>query len=697
MKKAVIAIMAAAFAGAFATSPQIQNTNKVYDILGRKSDKVTAQRVIANTPKAKSSLIEDNQQFSSISSAKRTALMLRAADENTLAVGQDINSSFELLAGPFATPKAARKDTKLVFLGWGKHSKDRGWDIPHTDRTQWDDEEAYRCWIVAAQILNHTYMKKMGKSMTESTVSTKLLTQDEIKYHVFHNKMDKTNYTPENDFPFAGRGSGTNEDIVEAMNFALGTTDSKFYGSFRSDDYKEWSKTHNVEAQVTRTLAYGNPVIIGEDEHVMIVDAYAKDSKGAIWIRLLNPNNNGSFQWRNIKSVNFSGIGLVAYSQINPPYSDKRIHMDSDGDGLMDFDEEERFKTNFKNKSYDWDTDGDGVSDKDEILAYTLRHIPDYTLPVGGANDPSEQPYNMWNHVFITSSGNNEWADANLNGVRAEKDPTEQGSNTFDPRPVYATDDTPRGFHIYALGNINVGKNVTLGTVTMGSEKSSTGTTITVSAKDGPVTLYTQGGVVFNGGAEINTLEKFSDRNIGVSLSNGSTIKRFQDSNPRKNWAWQVKTDLPPISCGVTESVIKPGKTFTLKNGEMRKSLRVMDGATLVLEPGEMYIKNLILNEGAKVKYSNSMTTLHIQGTVTWAASNSTDLSETRKSNAKNLKLIHHGTSTLTITSGWYGNIYAPNADLKLGSNGGHIYGHIVGKNIDIAEGTSYNSSFISR
>lgn len=696
MKKKIITITAMALANAFATSPQVQNASKVYDILGRTYDKVTAQRVIKNSPTVQAQITEDNFQYSSLPTSKSPLLKVREPDENTLAVGQDINFPYQIMVGPYATPKAARKDTKLLFLGWGKHIEERGWDKTHVNNSHWDDEEAYRCWIVAAQEMNHAYMKKLGKSMAEQSPNRMLMTQDEIKFHVFHNKMDEADYTPVNDFPLGGRGAASNEYITEALNFALGTNDTKFYGDFgASTDFTEWKSKNNVMSNITRSLAVSKvPVVIGENEHIMVVDAYAFSTSGVLWIRLLNPNNDGSFQWRTFKSVNICGIAVVPQNQVNPSYSDPLIHKDSDNDGIMDFDEKYRFHTKYTNKNVDWDSDGDHISDKEEIRAYTLRALPDYIVPSEGmSSDPSERPLNTWNNVFIANAGKNYWADANKNGKNAELDPLEQGNNNFNPRPVYATDDVPTGIDIYALETINVGSNVDLNTVDMAAEKASSGTTITVSANSrSNVTLYTQGSVVFNGGAKIHTLEKFSDNNsINVNLSNGSKIEWFQDNNPQKNWPWQVKTDLPSISCGTKETLVKSGVTFTLKNGAKYSSLRIMGGATLVLEPGEVYIKSLTLYEGAKVKYSNSLTTIHINGNVIWNAQNSSAYVESRKSYVNKLKLIHHGTATLNITSGWYGKIYAPNANVNLGSNGGDIYGRFVGKNINIAPGTRYN------
>lgn len=697
MKKKVITITAMALANAFATSPQIQNASKVYDILGRKYDKVTAQRVIKNIPASKAQVTDDYYQYSSFPTSRRAALKVRQPDANTLAVGQNINFAITSMYGPYATPMAARKDTRLLVLGWGKHIEEHGWDTTHTHISHWDDEESFRCWIVAAQEMNHAYMNKLGRTMDKNSLNKKPITQDEIKFYVFHDTTN-ANYTPVDDFPLGGKGGASNENIEKALNYALGTTGTKFYGDFRSSDFTVWSSTNNVKTYITRTLSLNKaPVVIGEGEHIMVVDAYAYSTSGELWIRLLNPNNDGSFQWRTFKSVNICGISVVPQNQVNPPYSDSLIHKDSDRDGIMDFDEIKRFGTNYLNKKTDGDSDGDHVSDKDEIRAYTLRAIPKYEVPIGGvSSDPSERPYNMWNNVFIVNAEQNVWADANHNGINAEKDPNEQGSNNYNPRPVYATDDAPEGIDIYARETINIGSNAYIRNTTIAAEKVSSGTTVTVSAKSssGSITVYTQGGVVFNGGAKIHILEKFSDNNnINVSLSNGSRIEWFQDNNPRKNWAWQVKTDLPSISCGVNETLVKSGKTFTLKNGSKYSSLRVMDGATLVLEPGEVYIKSLTLYAGSKVQYGNGKTTIHISGGVTWNAKNSTNTDQTRKSYANNFKLIHHGTAALNISSGWYGHIYAPNADLNLGSNGGDIFGKLVGKNINIASGTYYYSA----
>ena len=692
MKKKIITITAMALANAFATSPQIQNASKVYDILGRKYDKVTAQRVIKNIPASKAQVTDDYYQYSSFPTSRRAALKVRQPDANTLAVGQDINFAITSMYGPYATPMAARKDTRLLVLGWGKHIEEHGWDTTHTHISHWDDEESFRCWVVAAQEMNHAYMNKLGRTMDKNSLNKKPITQDEIKFYVFHDTTN-ANYTPVDDFPLGGKGGASNENIEKALNYALGTTGTKFYGNFRSSDFTVWSSTNNVKTYITRTIALSKaPVVIGEDQHIMVVDAYAYSTSGELWIRLLNPNNDGSFQWRTFKSVDICGISVVAQNQVNPRYSIPEIHKDSDGDGIMDFDEIKRFGTNYLNKKTDGDSDGDHVSDKDEIRAYTLRAIPKYEEPED--SDPSVKPYNMWKNVLIVNAGKNYWADGNKNGTRAEMDPDEQGTNDFNPRPIYGTYDVPTGFDIYAREKINIGSNVSLGYVSMAAEKASSATTVTVSANSGNITLYTQGGVVFNGGAKIRILEKFSkNNNINVSLSNGSQIELFQDNNPRENWAWQVKTDLPSISCGVNETVVKSGKTFTLKNGAKYSSLRVMSGATLEIEPGEVYIKNLVLNEGTNVKHGSvGLTKIHIMGNATWKAQNIKDQFVNLRSRVKKFQLIHHGTGALNITSGWYGDIYAPNADLNLGSNGGHIYGRLVGKNINIASGTNYEN-----
>jgi hypothetical protein len=69
-----------------------------------------------------------------------------------------------------------------------------------------------------------------------------------------------------------------------------------------------------------------------------------------------------------------SGIWVGPASAPNARNDESSIAIDTDGDGIMDFDELNRFHTDFKLP----DTDGDGFSDKDDIRKYVFDSSGNY-------------------------------------------------------------------------------------------------------------------------------------------------------------------------------------------------------------------------------------------------------------------------------------------------------------------------------
>ncbi len=69
----------------------------------------------------------------------------------------------------------------------------------------------------------------------------------------------------------------------------------------------------------------------------MIIDAYRYSLSKRLDIRLLNTDNDGTVEWRSLRSTEIKGF-IAAEVSGRVRNSDERIHTDSDGDGLMDFD-----------------------------------------------------------------------------------------------------------------------------------------------------------------------------------------------------------------------------------------------------------------------------------------------------------------------------------------------------------------------
>ncbi|MCQ2049484.1 MAG: hypothetical protein MJZ22_00510 [Candidatus Saccharibacteria bacterium] len=679
MKKITTISMALAAANAFAISPQVKNADDAYDILGRQYDKVSASRVInTSSATAQNKFLMQNDKEEHVFPALRKA---KDPDENTLAVG--VNPSFAVreTKGPYSVPSKARKDTKMLVLGWGKHALDRDWSHPHDNHPMYDEEEAYRCWIVAAQELNRAIVTKKGGLPSGKNY----LTQDEIKYRVFHKAGNLVS-----DFPFITAGGGDASRMEAAISKAIGV--SSGVKVYERTEFDEYAATHDVKAEVLSTIAGGFPAYIGEGDHVMLADAYVVDYRGDAWIRLLNPDNNGSFQWRKIKSVDFGLIATYPKTGLTAIYSDSRILKDSDEDGICDFDEIVRFGTNPNL----WDTDGDYESDYDEILNYTLKHIPPYIT-----DSKYEDLYTSALNTSVVGNMKEEiWADPNKDGIRQEKD---HGNSLGNTLPLYVEKDVPGKFVIYALNNLTMGagskcklREDVNGPTTTGCDVAAAGTSSNYAVNFGTeragvyeTSIYTKGGVKLTSSAVAKYIHIFRYSHEAPTKESGAVISQFWARENPDAWPWQVGTDVGSISVGTTALTVPSGATVTLKNGSKYYSVRVDKGGTLLFEPGEIYVGNINVKEGATVGFTKtgSATTLHVRTGVTWMGQlKKSGLDDAVKA-AKYFRLISHGSSKVTINSGWAGTLFAPNSEVNLGSNGARIVGRFVGKNVSVAAG----------
>ena len=72
---------------------------------------------------------------------------------------------------------AARRDTRMLNLGYLNNSYKYSWDKPNLDASNYELHENFRCWAFAIQVMNHFY----GGN----------LTQDEIVYHAKYNPDER--------------------------------------------------------------------------------------------------------------------------------------------------------------------------------------------------------------------------------------------------------------------------------------------------------------------------------------------------------------------------------------------------------------------------------------------------------------------------------------------------------------------------
>ena len=570
------------------------------------------------------------------------------------------------------TPLAARKDTRLLDVKWGEMAVAREWDKPHLGHGHYDEEESYRCWAVGAQVLNHYY----GGNIT----------QDEIK------------------LKFKGYpGLAVFSDSVKAkilgafLHYYQGGLDTIYFSSLLLwvlNDYASLIRKDSLpsENDVKTWIDAGVPLYVWTERHVMILDAYRVSLSGRMDVRLLNTDNDGTVEWRVLKSSALEGFIAAT---VNGPVrmTDARIHTDGDDDGMMDYDEIERFGTNPGNS----DSDGDGIDDKTEVLSYTIRDtLPNDTMGL-------RRGLNQLTFADIDEDGLRAELDFDSDGggkADGEEDKNKNGLKDGDESDVYdAGDDlklveidldVPDSITLYALGRLSVNDGVKCRqnskNCDIASESKDSAYAVNIGRSAYVRRIDAKGGVLLRDYATVTgniRIHSLPLRNLSLTLQNNANFSRTSFSQLEALWPYRV-AELPEMqNVGLATKEIFYNESYTLKDGDRFKTLKVHPGGTLLIESGEMYVGNIQLESGSKVLFVNpgKRTILHLDGSVIWR---SRALNDDLEKVGKGFKVIQYGTETMIVEGMWAGTIFAPNADLILGQSNKKLYGRFLGKNVTV-------------
>jgi hypothetical protein len=127
-------------------------------------------------------------------------------------------------------------------------------------------------------------------------------------------------------------------------------------------------------AQIRTWIDAGRPIMRFFSGHQTVIGGYRTLGDGTQQIRLFDP-------WSAVTWENYNGITLTCWyvppaAAPNVRSDEASISTDSDGDGIMDWDEQNRFPTS----SVLQDTDGDWVKDKQDLREYVFDSAGTYSL-----------------------------------------------------------------------------------------------------------------------------------------------------------------------------------------------------------------------------------------------------------------------------------------------------------------------------
>ncbi len=276
------------------------------------------------------------------------------------------------------------KDTAMLSLEQNQQNGPHAWNVDHGVLDPRDPADNENCALASVAMVNHFF----GGD----------LSQDRIGFELYKDRQPG----PEEDL---NHGYGLHAaDVTKALTFALGTAPE--HGATGRTPDEIW-------AAVTASIDAGRPVVVAGIRHVFVFTGYAvKGGK-----RLLSVNDPWNYPGRPGTGAydidaNDGRSASILDTWILPAGArgtrqEPSVTTDSDGDGVVDFDETQRFQTN----PNDPDSDGDGVHDLQDIASGVFD--PTY----GYARDP--QP---------DSPGR----DFDVDGIPTERDPDSDAGGCQD-------------------------------------------------------------------------------------------------------------------------------------------------------------------------------------------------------------------------------------------------------------------------
>ncbi|MEJ2460650.1 MAG: hypothetical protein P8098_03360 [Candidatus Thiodiazotropha sp.] len=255
-----------------------------------------------------------------------------------------------------------RKDTRMVCLDGCPAQGRFAWDRPHPAGILEGGHNESNCSNACLA---------MVASLAGCTLS-----QDRIAFYILEELPDSGEFinSPWRDL---GHDEGIMVDsILPALDWIYGNPDTRarereYHGLDLFDD--------NDRADMDSIREFiddGRPVLRAQPFHVVLVDGYrilrrpAPETGELHLVHVIDPETSEGGRWETPESGAHWTSYLFPPTTGEPMRCDERsLQMDSDSDGLIDFDETQRFHTDPNNS----DSDNDRLPDKIDMLGYLFN------------------------------------------------------------------------------------------------------------------------------------------------------------------------------------------------------------------------------------------------------------------------------------------------------------------------------------
>ena len=627
----------------------------------------------------------------------------------------DFNNLYNGCPGPEYF--CASKDTRVLLTNWepDRNINEENWNgIVFKRNDHFKSAANDRCWLTMAQVLNHYY----GGSIP----------QDQIMWNV-RKKFD--------DY-----GGGELDETFMAVNYALGLNDL-------------WSITDDVlqrivmqgvlplnidgriagsptPAEIILSVEAGRPIAVSQwnDQggyHAMTLSGYKINANGNMYIYLINAHNNGEEEWRFYCDVSFLGVDVLARlaeqsiyhlvdklrgkdpgndplvknvfryyfippANVTPVATDERFFKDSDNDGVVDFDEIERFDLD-PNKP---DTDGDGLLDYEELRDYKLCEKAGKALLSPFSYAAKHRDSDGDGFCDIQEDGS-EGKDASLcERYDASKHPAgiEPECSVDYNLAMLATELVQLNDRAYCVdlqGNY-------CPVASYGSDGNTPyGVVLGVQAKVGNIysarSVFLRDRSLVFGNIETDGIVERQSQTVGIS--------GMVSENADQEKLYGV------IYAPVLENVSLDNVDFTTKNyrafntnetaiasrdlgvGAANTSFIFNSYSQLIVDGNQRkQASGVQFQAGAKLNVLSGSLEMHVGKNFQW---NGEIIAENMIKAAQNIIVYYYGTETVYVQTNFAGTIVAPNAEIVVGqAYGKRYYGAIFAKRIVVHQNTEF-------